>query len=171
MRLILFRHGPAGSRDPERWPDDGVRPLTAKGGERVELAGRALRKLEGTITVILTSPLVRARQTADRLEASLDCRDGVEVLDALSPGGSYRQVIARCAEFGADDLVMLVGHEPDLGKLAGTLVFGAPAALPLKKSGACAIDFEAGAHAGAGRLHWLLPPRVLRRLSGHRSKV
>ena len=69
------------------------------------------------------------------------------------------------------ETVALVGHEPDLGKLAGTLVFGAPSALPLKKAGACAIQFEGAARPGAGRMVWLLTPRLLRRQAGKRDRV
>ena len=66
--------------------------------------------------------------------------------------------------------MVLVGHEPDLGKLAGVLLFGAPTEVPLKKAGACSIAAEA-AEAGAGRLRWLLPPATLRALSRQRSKA
>src|SRR5437762_3410272 len=64
----------------------------------------------------------------------------------------------------------LVGHEPDLGKLAGSLVFGAPRALPLKKAGACAIDFAGPVEAGAGQLAWFMSPKQLRALSRLRRK-
>jgi len=68
-------------------------------------------------------------------------------------------------------VVVLVGHEPHLGKLAGTLLFGAPAHLPIKKAGACAIDFEARPRAGGGQLVWFLPPRALRQLAGKKQRA
>ena len=64
-----------------------------------------------------------------------------------------------------DEAIALVGHEPDLGKLAGTLLFGAPAHVAIKKAGACAIEFESRAGAGGGRLLWFMPPRMLRRMA------
>lgn len=164
MRVILFRHGPAGSRNPTRWPDDGLRPLTARGAERTKAAARGLQRLEPAVSSILTSPLARASRTALILGAAYGDTP-VETQDALAPGGSYRRVMELLSKRGRDETVVLVGHEPDLGKLAGILVFGAPAALPLRKAGACAVDFGFTPQAGKGRLSWLLPPRALRCLA------
>ena len=162
MRLILFRHGPAGERDVSRWPDDALRPLSERGIERTRAAAEGLLRIEPDVRHIFTSPLARASESAEILARSYD---GVKVqkADALRPGGSYRQVIELAAKLPGDDVAVLVGHEPDLGKLAGLLLFGAPAALPLRKAGACAFDFDAKPAAGRGRLAWLLPPRMLRR--------
>jgi phosphohistidine phosphatase len=171
MRVVLFRHGPAGRRDSERWPDDAARPLTPKGEERTRLAALGMAKLlGGEITAILTSPLVRASCTAAIAADALEC-PRIEVLDALMPGGSYRRTIEAIAQFGPDDVVVLVGHEPDLGKLAGTLLFGAPASLALKKAGACAVHFDAEVAPGQGEIEWFAPPRVLRRLARKKAKV
>ena len=92
-------------------------------------------------------------------------------LDALAPRGSWRAVINRLTEESPELTVVLIGHEPDLGKLAGVLLFGAPAALPLRKAGACSIEFDAAPAAGTGRLRWFLPPRALARVGATRSKV
>ncbi len=168
MRLLLFRHGPAGERDPLRWPDDRDRPLTEKGIERTRQAVRGVLSLEPPFTHVFTSPLVRAEQSADVLveQADLECER--ESLDSLIPGGSWRRTLSALERLPADAMVALVGHEPDLGKLAGVLLFGAPSALPLKKAGACCIDFDTKSAAGAGTLRWFLPPRCLRRLAGKR---
>jgi len=171
MRIYLLRHGPAGRRDASRWPDDSARPLTSRGAERTEVAARGLARLESDPTLVLTSPLVRAEQTAKILCKELQL-ENLERLDALSPGGSYRAVVQRLAQCGANDAVFLVGHEPHLGKLAGVLLFGAPAgSLPLKKAGACALLFEGPVRAGDARLHWFLPSKLLRRLARKGSKV
>lgn len=168
MRLILFRHGPAGERDASRWPDDALRPLSARGAERTRLAALGLKRVEPGIAGVVTSPLTRALGTAAILEEVFD--DAVvERLDALRPGGSYRQVIEFAAAWGGEGALVLVGHEPDLGKLAGVLLFGAPTPLPLKKAGACAIEFEDAPAAGKGRLLWFLTPRMLRKRSGKKS--
>ena len=163
MRVVLFRHGPAGKYDPERWPDDSDRPLTARGIERTRLAARGVARLEVGIRRILTSPLRRAEESATLLADACEESAVVERLEALAPGHSFRTVIAKLAESGPDEVVALVGHEPDLGKLAGVLLLGAPASLPLKKAGACVISFADVVAPGAGRLEWLLPPRTLRR--------
>ena len=167
MRLILFRHGPAGDADLERWPDDRLRPLNLHGEERVREAGRGLLRLEESFSRVISSPLTRAAQTAQLLREELGIEPAVVFDDDLAPGGSLRSLIEALSADEADGAVVLVGHEPDLGKLAGTLIFGAPAHLPLKKAGACGIRFEEGARAGAGQLAWFLPPKVLRRLGRH----
>jgi phosphohistidine phosphatase len=164
MRVVLFRHGPAGSRDPAHWPDDRLRPLTQRGEARTAAAARGLRRLEPEVAAVVTSPLARAARTA-KLVGEVYGGAPQETLEALAPGGSYRRVVEFLSKRGRDETLVLVGHEPDLGKLAGMLVFGAPAALPLKKAGACAVDFTSVPQAGKGRLAWLLPPRVLRRLA------
>jgi phosphohistidine phosphatase len=163
MRIILFRHGPAGKRDEERWPDDGLRPLTARGIERTRLAAVGLARLERTIGRVLSSPLKRAAETAELLAEALKGRVQVEAFDGLAPGRPFRAVLAKLSEFGPDDTTVLVGHEPDLGKLAGVLLIGAPASLPLKKAGACAVAFDGTVVSGGGRLEWFLPAKVLRR--------
>lgn len=164
MKVILFRHGPAGRRDLSRWPDDLARPLTSRGEARTRESARGLARLEPDVSVILTSPLERARATA-RVVQDVIGTGKPEVLEALAPGSSYRKLIETLATRASDETLLLVGHEPDLGKLVGTLVFGAPAALPLKKAGACAISFVGPPHAGKGQLVWFLPPRALRRLA------
>jgi phosphohistidine phosphatase len=170
MRIILFRHAPAEARDAQRWPDDLVRPLTSRGESRGRRAARGLLRLESGVTRVLTSPALRALATAEVLARELDGAARPEALASLAPGGSWRETLKALAQEPADATVVLVGHEPDLGKLAGVLLFGAPTAMPLKKAGACAIDVDA-AEAGAGRLRWLLPPNPLRRLARKKSKA
>jgi phosphohistidine phosphatase len=171
MRVILFRHGPAGSRDPARWPDDSERPLTARGLEKTRDAARGLARMENTITRVWSSPLRRAVQTAKALEEAVSGAK-VEMLEPLAPGASNRAVLAKLAEGATDQTVVLVGHEPGLGKLATLLVVGSGAAieLSLKKAGACAVDFEGAPQAGKGELIWLLPPKPLRKL-GRKGKA
>jgi phosphohistidine phosphatase len=171
LRVVLFRHGPAGTRDAARWPDDGLRPLTSRGEVRTRVAASGLVRLTGGVRAIWTSPLARAAASAALLrEASREAR--VSIVEALRPGGSWREIIERLQQGrGAGGTIVLVGHDPDLGKLAGSLVFGAPRALPLKKAGACAIDFEGPVEAGHGQIAWLVPPKLLRSLARKREKA
>jgi phosphohistidine phosphatase len=140
-----------------------MRPLTTRGIARTRSAALGLIRLESGITHILTSPLKRAAETAELLGDALAGAVKVESFDGLAPGRPFRTTLARLADLGLDDVVVLVGHEPDLGKLAGVLLIGAPAALPLKKAGACAIAFDGMVVSGGGQLEWFLPPKVLRR--------
>ena len=114
--------------------------------------------------------MLRATQTARVLETVLEDAT-VETLDALRPGGSYREILQALGRFAGAESVALVGHEPDLGKLAGTLIFGAPSALPLKKAGACAIRFEGAIRPGTGNIKWFLAPKMLGRLARRKDRV
>src|SRR5262245_33427643 len=165
MRLILFRHGPAGRRDPARWSDDAKRPMTRRGRERTLRAAVGLRRLLGRTTRVVTSPLVRARQTADAIVEVFALEAQIETLDALAPGAPIRETLKWLRGLESSTSVVLVGHEPHLGKLAGRLLLdSATANFPLKKAGVAMIDFVGPVEPGTGRLNALLPPRVLRRL-------
>jgi phosphohistidine phosphatase len=117
----------------------------------------------------LTSPLVRADQTAQLLAEVLEIPRPVR-LDALA-GGSGRQVLEALSRYGVEDTVVLVGHEPFLGRLAASLAFGATGTLPLKKAGACCIQFDGAVQPGRGRLQWHVTPRILRRMARSEAPV
>jgi phosphohistidine phosphatase len=158
-RVYLVRHGIAEERGPE-WPDDTLRPLTKRGKRRFSGAAAAFAKLEGPPDRILTSPLVRAAQTAELLSQAAEDAP-VERFDALAPGQPPATIIARLHRLRADRIA-LVGHEPDLGYLAAVLL-GAGRPLPFKKGGICRIDVEWHG-AAEGTLVWFLSPPALRRM-------
>lgn len=164
MRILLFRHAPAERRDEQRWPDDLTRPLTARGVRRARQASRAIVRLAPGLTHVFASPARRAAETARELVRAAAGEVRLEAMQALAPGGSWREVLRVLARHDDSSVIALVGHEPDLGKLAGVLLFGAPTALPLKKAGAAAIDAESPA-AGVGRLLWWWSPGALRALA------
>lgn len=161
--LYLIRHAIAAERGPE-WPDDARRPLTERGIARFKDVVKGLRRLDVTVDEVFTSPLLRARQTADLLAAGVDGKPPVKVLDALAPGHTASAVVSGLAKAARRRRVALVGHEPDLGELAAHLI-GAGRALPFKKGGVCRIDVGSLTTRRAGALIWFLPPGVLRRLA------
>ena len=161
MRVILFRHGPAARRDSKRWPDDRMRPLTSLGAQLVRAAAEGLARIEPNVEQVMSSPFARSRQTARVLADVLETGE-VEELEALGPEGPVADVLADLSARVSDRSLVLVGHQPDLGFLAGWLLFGSPTSLPLRKAGACSIRFEGAPREGAGRLGWFLPPKILR---------
>ena len=163
LELYLIRHGVAAERGDE-YPDDSKRPLTAQGMTRLRKEARALDALGVTIDQIVTSPLVRTRQTADVIAESMKSRPPVATSDALAPAGTPGAVMQELAKYAKKGNVALVGHEPNLGELAARLI-GARVALQFKKGGICRIDFETVPPKGAGQLRWFLTPRILRRLA------
>lgn len=158
--IYIVRHAIAAERGADS-PDDSKRPLTERGVNRFKEAVKGLRRLDVTLDEIFTSPLVRARQTAELLAAGLDGKPPVKVLDALAPGHAPASVLTALARAAKRRRIALVGHEPDLGELAAHLI-GAGRALAFKKGGACRIDVGNLASKRAGTLVWFLPPHVLR---------
>jgi phosphohistidine phosphatase len=160
--LYLIRHGLAEERG-ENWPDDAKRPLTAEGVTRLRRSARGLARLGVSLDLMLTSPLVRARQTAETLAADFDPRPAIVVMDALAPEGSIQAVIADLHKHAKRTRIALVGHEPGIGELAARLA-GARQALQFKKGAVCRIDVDALPPATAGSLRWFVPPKILRAL-------
>lgn len=160
--LYLVRHGIAAPRG-EDWPDDTRRPLTPKGVARLGRIARGLRALDVAVDLVLTSPLVRAKQTAELLAAGLRPAPALVVTAVLAPGSSPAEVAAALAQFRQARRIALVGHEPGLGELAAWLI-GAASPLAFKKGSVCRIDAPAPPPPGSGRLVWFAPPGVLRRL-------
>jgi phosphohistidine phosphatase len=161
--LYLVRHAIAAERGDE-WPDDTKRPLTERGIARFRDALDGLKELDVAIDEVFTSPLVRARQTADLLVAALDPKPSLKVLDALAPGHAPATMLSQLAKAAKRHRIALVGHEPGLGELAAHLI-GAPRPLPFKKGGVCRIDIAGLTTKRAGTLIWFIPPKVLRKLS------
>jgi phosphohistidine phosphatase len=162
IELYLIRHGVAAERG-ENYPDDDKRPLTQQGVERLKQEADGLIALDITFDVILTSPLVRARQTAEILAAALPSRPAVVNTDALAPGVSRGAIVDELARHARHERIALVGHEPGVGELAARLV-GARKAMEFKKGSICRIDVQAFPPTGTGQLRWFLTPRMLRRL-------
>lgn len=158
--LYLIRHAIAAERG-EEWPDDDKRPLTVRGIARFKEEVKGLKRLDVDIDEIFTSPLVRAKQTADILAAGLNPKPPIKLLDALSPDHSPATVLAHLAKAARRRRIALVGHEPGLGELAAHLI-GAGRALPFKKGGVCRIDVESLTSRRAGALIWFVTPKVLR---------
>jgi phosphohistidine phosphatase len=163
VSLYLVRHAIAAERG-EAWPDDRQRPLTADGIDRFRRAVAGLRRLGVRVDIVLTSPLVRARQTADLLATGLGGRSRVCDLEALAPGYRPRHVADAVLALEAEPRMALVGHEPGLGELAAFLI-GARQPLAFKKGGVCRIDLPARS-GRAGQLAWFATPRMLRGLAG-----
>jgi phosphohistidine phosphatase len=161
--LYVIRHGLAEERG-EAWPDDAKRPLTGEGAARLRKEARGLSKIGVNFDVILTSPLTRARQTAEVLGAGLDPRPQLANIESMSPNGSYAGVMADLAKHSRKARIALVGHEPSIGELAARLI-GSRHPIPFKKGAICCIEVDSLPPAGPGSLKWYLSPRLLRALA------
>jgi len=163
MILILVRHGEAGERDPQQFPDDDLRPLTADGRRKQTNAARGMKQLDIVAQAMFTSPLLRAVQTAEII-AEVHGMDPAEKTDALAPGCTAQKLAELVAALPPRSSVFLVGHEPSLSHCAAAFIARNPTAeIDLKKSGVIGIEFDAVVKPGAGRLLYLLKPKFLRR--------
>ena len=161
-KLYLIRHGVAEERGDE-WPDDTRRPLSEDGMAGLRKEAKGFVRLGMTFDVVLTSPLVRARQTADIVAAVFNARPPIITIDSLSPGGSTQSVLNDLEAHSRRAQIAIVGHEPGLGELAARLA-GLKRALQFKKGAVCRIDVESLPPAGPGALRWFLTPKILREL-------
>jgi phosphohistidine phosphatase len=164
IELYLVRHAIAAERGP-KYPDDRLRPLTPGGSKRFAASVSGLIEMDVAIDFVLTSPLVRARDTAMLLAAGLKPKPAVSETEALAPGGRP-QAINEAIKTHAKKYrrLALVGHEPDLGELAARLL-GARGAVEFKKGGVCLIECDGATPTGPGTLRWLLTPKALRALT------
>jgi phosphohistidine phosphatase len=160
--LYIIRHGLAEERG-EAWPDDNKRPLTPDGVSRMRKAARGLARIGVTIDIVLTSPLVRARQTAEIVAGGLEPRPSLINIDSLAPDGSYAAIIADLEKHGRRQRIALVGHEPSIGELGARLI-GSRHALEFKKGAICRIDLDELPPVSPGDLRWMLTPKILRAL-------
>ena len=153
-QLWLLRHADA---EPHGTRPDADRRLTERGREQARVAGAALARLGVTFEAALFSPKARARETAELAAAQWEeaQRSCLRSHDALAGGFDARQALEQLRGIGADGRLLLVGHEPDLSRLAGELTSGQ---IDLKKGGLAVVRLEG---AASGELAVLMRPREL----------
>jgi phosphohistidine phosphatase len=156
MLLHLLRHAHAG--DAETWDGpDATRPLSDKGRAQSERLGAFLAEIGFVTDALITSPKVRALQTAELVADRL----GVEVADDARLGGMLDLDVVEAILRDAGDPVrpLLVGHDPDFSDLLETLC-GTP--IPMRKGAFARIEVDRPLEARGGTLRWLLPPDAIR---------
>jgi phosphohistidine phosphatase len=168
IQLYLVRHAIAEERGPE-WPDDRLRPLTKEGAARMAREAASLVEVASRPDEILTSPLVRTRQTADILAAAWPKKIKVTEIEPLAPGGRPRAVLQALEAFARRGSLALVGHEPGIGELTAALI-GMRTPLAFKKGAVALVEVALlPPPPGSGELRWLLSPRILRKLAPPRK--
>jgi len=166
MDLLLIRHAEAGERDPNTWPDDDLRPVSADGQRKQLAAAEGMKRLGLEFDFLVTSPLLRARQTAEIVAQVFDWKEPPLADDALGHGCTVAAVVKLLGKFPPSSTVALVGHEPAFSRMAAALVGRTgDASLRLRKSGIIGVAFDGPAEAGKGRLEFLLKPGHLRKAS------
>jgi phosphohistidine phosphatase len=157
-QIYFIRHGIAA--EPDAYDNDRERPLTVKGKTKTKVVAQQLKALGLGFDEILTSPLLRARQTAEILHQA-DLVPHMTVTDTLAPMGSFSNWLEKTRQSNHRSLA-LVGHEPDLSQWAELLIWGeVRGALQLKKGGIIGIEIPDDIDpVGNSILFWLTPPRL-----------
>ena len=174
MNLYLLRHGIAVAGDEPGIEMDGERPLAPKGIKRMRKEAKGIRRLGITFDAILTSPLVRARQTAEIAAEILGMESQLQEISGLAPESSVENLLFGLARFQNREHLLLVGHQPLLGKTAAFLLYGKDRSsldIELKKGSLCAIEVDGLPPDKPGTLHWLLAPKQLRLMGVRAGKI
>jgi len=171
MDCVLFRHGIAVEHEEWDGPDTD-RPLTERGVKRVSQVAAGLRWLEVQPTYIFSSPLVRALETADILQASMNIASAIKRVEELLPDANPERLLAVFRDLPPECTVLCVGHEPHLGLAASMILTGKQSsAFPFKKAGACLIELPEPPKVGRGVLRWWMEPGQLRALGKKKAKL
>jgi phosphohistidine phosphatase len=162
MILYIVRHAWAESRDDPAWTDDGERPLTKEGRRRFTLLVEKLAARGFAPEFIVTSPLVRCRQTAELIAAAVAHKPEIVARDELVPGsnlaGLLRWTVRHAQRY---EEVAWVGHAPDVGRLAAAMIGEGPCAVDFAQGAVAAIRFDDRLQPGQGEIRWLVTAKVL----------
>jgi phosphohistidine phosphatase len=177
MNLYLMRHGAAqdssNTTDDPSVANDHERPLTHKGAKRLRRAGRGLRRLEIPFDGILTSPVLRARQSAEIVAAALGLESHLEEISGLAPESTVELLLFGLARYHDREHLLMVGHEPLLSQTIGSLLCsgrGQELEIALRKGSLCRIEIDELPPSSPAVLHWLLTPKQLRLLGNRAAK-
>lgn len=162
-RVVVVRHGPAEVRDPARWPDDRLRPLSEDGARQTRRVAAALGELLGKASFVASGPALRTRRTAELIGRALDPPRRVALWPELDLGGPADAILGRLARsLHGSAQGVVVGHDPVLAELIGLALTGDGVALArLTKGGAACVEFPVAIRPGSGRLLWLLTRKQL----------
>ncbi len=162
MNFLLIRHADALPIEEATGLDDADRPLTDKGVAQCETLAIMLKRGGIELGIVVASPLLRARQTAEELlKHWTEPKPKLEVCDHLAPGGKDKK-LNRFLRTLETETVTVVGHMPDLAVFGAWLIGSKKAQIGFAKSGVAFIESDTSPQKGAGTLIWLLTPEWYR---------
>ena len=166
MNLYIIRHTIAVDEGTSDYESDSERPLTDKGRKKMRQIAKGLHNLGVEFDLILSSPYVRARETAEILADVFKMKKKIVFSDNLIPMGNPELLITEINEKYSVDSMALVGHEPHLSTLVGLLAAeNAKIDVTLKKGGVCYLSADDLHHEHRATLEWLLTPGILTEIS------
>jgi len=161
MDLFVLRHGEAGNRQ-KMIVADAKRTLTAVGRKEIDEIAKGLLRLKIRPAHIITSPLVRARETAE-IVAKVQKSKNLEEWEELKPEGNRQQFYEKLSKLKLDSSILVVGHEPYLSTMICDMIGASGGRILLKKGGLARVRIEGFVPKMRGELRWLLSPRLLKK--------
>jgi phosphohistidine phosphatase len=163
VNLFILRHGIAAEPDAPGIKSDANRPLIPKGEQRLREAAAAMEKMGLSFDAIISSPYLRAKQTAEIVARHFKLQKKLTFSDDLIPGGNPQALIRQLNGLKpAPENILLVGHEPYLSWLIALLATGnTSATIEMKKGGLCKLEVEELEYGHCATLAWLLTPRQM----------
>jgi phosphohistidine phosphatase len=166
MNLYIIRHAIAVDEGTSEYESDSERPLTDKGRKKMRQIAKGLRSLGVEFDLILSSPYVRARETAEILAEVFKMKKKIDFSDNLIPMGNPELLITEVNEKFSVESMAVVGHEPHLSALVGLLVGeNGKLDVTLKKGGVCYLSADDLHQERRATLEWLLTPGILMEIS------
>ena len=167
VKLLFIRHGLAENQEAfaKTKKPDTLRPLTARGRKKMRKNALGLSYVVPSIDVLMTSPLVRALETAKIVRKFYPKARGVQ-LEELAPHAAREDLLKKLGQFKNNKVIALVGHEPHLSKIIDFFLTGGHKGfLDFKKGGACLLEFRNKLDKGGGHLVFLIQPGELRKIA------
>jgi phosphohistidine phosphatase len=166
MDLYVLRHAIAVERESSGFKDDSQRPLTDKGAHKMQRVAKGMLALELSFDIILSSPFVRAKQTAEIVADVFRGKKKLEFTPHLEVGGDPQKLVGHINEkHGSDSSILLVGHEPYLGSFISMLIAGTDSiVITMKKGGLCKLGVTELCYGRCATMEWLLAPNQLERI-------
>lgn len=167
MNIFILRHGIAVDRGTKGFENDSERPLTGKGKRQLRKSAAAMKRMNLRFDLILSSPYVRARETAEIVAEELKLKKRLRLTDVLKAENEPESVVAEIRRLKPEPRnLLLVGHEPYLSNLVSRLVSGnGGLALDFKKGGLCKLETEKLNGGVVARLTWLLTPKLMKEMA------
>jgi phosphohistidine phosphatase len=166
MELYFLRHATALSKNEAGVSTDAERPLSAEGKKEMKEAAKGMRKLVVSPDLVLSSPYLRARQTAEIAAEVLGFDKKIEFTEILTPDADFKNFNKLLDRFEGDENILFVGHQPALGGFISALVSGDRHILiDLRKGGLCRVDTSELGKGELAELEWLLTCEQLRYLA------
>jgi phosphohistidine phosphatase len=164
MEIFLLRHGLAVERGTPGFKDDSARPLLPKGKKQLKKTARAMREMDLAFDLILSSPYLRAKETAEIVVAGLKGRQRLKFSSALAAEKEPLRLIGELQKIKpAPKTILLVGHEPFLSRLISLLVTGGPdLQMDFAKGGLAKLEVDTLQAGKCAVLAWLLTPRQMK---------